>query len=84
MAPVKAGAGRMENMAKLPRGFLFNYKTEVTENGITVNIEPSELVTCEECIHKEETQPGMVYCPNIVGGWVPNEFFCGHGEQEDA
>ena len=58
-----------------------NYKTEVTENGVTVNIESSDLVTCVECIHKEETQPGMIYCPYIIGKWVPNEFFCGHGER---
>lgn len=25
----------------------------------------------------------MVYCQQIVGGWVPNEFFCAEGEEQN-
>lgn len=36
---------------------------------------------CEECAYHEDEEPGMVYCPQILGGWVPNEFFCGDGKR---
>lgn len=38
-------------------------------------------VRCEECAYHEDEEPGMVYCPRILGGWVPNEFFCGDGKR---
>lgn len=42
------------------------------------------VVRCEKCAHHEDEQPGTVYCQQIVGGWVPNEFFCAEGvEQND-
>lgn len=39
------------------------------------------VVRCEECTYHEDEEPGMVYCPRILGGWVPNEFFCGDGKR---
>lgn len=39
------------------------------------------VVRCEECAYHEDEEPGMVYCPRILGGWVPNEFFCGEGKR---
>ena len=39
------------------------------------------IVRCEECIHHEDEEPGMVYCPNIVGGWVDNNFYCADGNR---
>lgn len=36
---------------------------------------------CEECAYHEDEEPGMVYCPRILGGWVSNEFFCGEGKR---
>lgn len=41
------------------------------------------VVRCEKCAHHEDEQPGMVYCEQIVGGWVPNEFFCAEGEEQN-
>lgn len=41
------------------------------------------VVRCEKCAHHEDEQPGMVYCQQIVGGWVPNEFFCAEGEEQN-
>ena len=43
------------------------------------DVEP--VVRCEECAYHEDEEPGMVYCPRILGGWVPNEFFCGEGKR---
>ena len=38
-------------------------------------------VRCEECAYHEDEEPGMVYCPRILCGWLPNEFFCGGGKR---
>ena len=29
-----------------------------------------EVVRCRECKHYEDEEIGMVYCPNMLGGWV--------------
>lgn len=41
-----------------------------------------EVVRCKDCRWHEQEQPGMVYCPNIVGGWMENECFCSMGERK--
>lgn len=41
-----------------------------------------EVVRCRECRYRENEQPGMVYCPNTVGGWVDENWFCAGGEKE--
>ena len=41
-----------------------------------------EVVRCRECRYREKEQPGMVYCPNTVGGWVDEDWFCAGGERE--
>ncbi len=40
------------------------------------------LVLCGECIHHEDEEPGMVYCPKMIGGWVKDDWFCADGERE--
>ena len=40
-------------------------------------------IHCIECKHHEDEEPGMVYCPNIVGGWVSNNFYCGNAERKN-
>lgn len=40
------------------------------------------LVRCGECKHHEDEEPGMVYCPKIVGSWVSENWFCADGERE--
>lgn len=42
-----------------------------------------KVVRCKDCSHHEDEQPGMVYCPHLVGGWVSNDFFCKDGERRD-
>ena len=45
----------------------------------------AELVRCKDCKHHEDEEFGMVYCPNQVGGWVGDDFFCKDGEgREDG
>ena len=40
------------------------------------------VVRCRECRYREKEQPGMVYCPNTVGGWVDKDWFCAGGDKE--
>lgn len=42
-----------------------------------------ELIRCKDCKHHEDEEPGMVYCPNRVGGWVSEDFFCKDGKRRD-
>ena len=41
-----------------------------------------EVVRCRECKHHEDEEPGMVYCPKIVGSWVSENWFCADGERK--
>ena len=40
-----------------------------------------EIVRCGECKHHEYEEPGMVYCPKIVGAWVSENWYCADGER---
>lgn len=72
-------------MAKLPKYYYFVPKI----NGTTITIEDRsdrdvvEVVRCSECIHHEDEEPGMVYCPNITGELVHDDFYCRDGKNED-
>lgn len=68
------------------------YSTSATGGyGYTETLKPTdypaaadvaEVVRCKECRYRENEQPGMVYCPNTVGGWVDENWFCAGGERE--
>ena len=40
-----------------------------------------EVVRCKDCKRHTDEQPGMVYCPHIVGGWCDDDWFCKSGER---
>lgn len=42
-----------------------------------------ELVRCKDCRWHEQEQPGMVYCPDVVGSWVEDDWFCAGGERRE-
>ena len=46
-------------------------------------IDAVPVVRCKDCQWKEEEQPGMVYCPATVGGWVDDDWFCKGGERSE-
>lgn len=48
--------------------------------GVRVDV----LVRCKDCRFHENEEPGMVYCPAVVGGWVEDDWFCKGGERRDA
>lgn len=39
------------------------------------------VVRCKDCKHRAMDEIGMVYCENIVGGWVSDDFYCADGER---
>jgi len=41
-----------------------------------------KVVLCKDCIHHEDEEPRMVYCPKIMGSWVDEDFYCGAGEEK--
>jgi len=47
------------------------------------NMTVADLVRCKDCRWHEREQPGMVYCPATVGGWVEEDWFCKGGERKD-
>ena len=40
-----------------------------------------EVVRCKDCKHHKDEEPGIVYCPNIIGGWCGDDWFCKSGER---
>lgn len=42
-----------------------------------------EIVRCKDCRWHEREQPGMVYCPNTVGNWVEDDWYCKGGERRE-
>lgn len=42
-----------------------------------------KIVRCKDCKYHEDEEPGMVYCPNYVSGWVSEDFFCKDGERRE-
>lgn len=51
------------------------------EEAPTIDAVP--VIRCKDCRWKEEEQPGMVYCPATVGGWVDEDWFCKGGERSE-
>ena len=47
-------------------------------------VDAVEVVRCRECKYHEEEGIEMVYCPNMIGGWVENEWFCANGERKEG
>ena len=59
---------------------LYGEKCHATVTANTVDAVP--VVRCKDCRYHEDEQPGMVYCPATVGGWVEDDWFCKGGEGE--
>ena len=43
-----------------------------------------KVVRCKDCKHYRNEEPGMVYCSNIVAGWVKDDWFCADGEPKEG
>lgn len=73
----------------IDRAALFNSLTNaktVAEVFAAIQDAPAEdvekVVRCRECEYRKNEQPGMVYCPHMIGGWVDENWFCAGGEKE--
>ena len=42
-----------------------------------------EVVKCKDCKFHTDEEPGMVYCPGILGNWVNDDWYCGDGERKE-
>ena len=40
-------------------------------------------VRCKDCRFHEHEEPGMVWCPNVVGSWMEEEGYCSFGERRE-
>lgn len=40
------------------------------------------IVRCKDCKYHEDEEPGMVYCPIIVFGWIRDDWFCADAERK--
>ena len=58
---------------------LDHYAVSCVDNAPTVDA--VQVVRCRDCRFHEQEQPGMVYCPATVGGWVEENWFCKGGER---
>lgn len=71
------------DMQKWDSGCWIRYR--MFENAIdsapTVDAVP--VVRCKDCKYHEDEELGMVYCPDWVGGWVSDDFFCKAGERRE-
>ena len=45
-------------------------------------IDAVPVVRCKDCKYHEDEEIGMVYCPNALGGWVGENWFCADGERK--
>lgn len=41
------------------------------------------VIRCKDCKHHKDEEPGMVYCPKIVGGWVEEKCYCSWAEPKE-
>ena len=41
----------------------------------------AEIVRCKDCRFHEHEEPGMVWCPNVIGSWIEEDGYCSRGER---
>ena len=49
-----------------------------------LTIDAVPVVRCKDCKYHEDEEIGMVYCPNALGGWVAENWFCAEGERKEG
>ena len=57
--------------------------TQKTFN-VGLTAEYVQVVHCKDCRKHTDEEPGMVYCPFIVGGWCDDDWFCKSGERREV
>lgn len=72
------------NKEACPRSWADAYEQFLTDVENCATIDAVPVVRCGECRWHEDEQPGMVYCPATVGGWVEDDWFCKGGERKDG
>lgn len=69
------------DMQKWDSGCWIRYKMfeKALEEAPTVDAEP--VVRCKDCRSNEREEPGMVWCRDVVGSWMPENGFCSYGKR---
>ncbi len=81
---------RVERQYKDCHGYSGNKKAIYREAILAVKsilhsakpIDAVPVIRCKYCKYHEDEEIGMVYCPNVIGGWVGENWFCADGERE--
>lgn len=47
-------------------------------------IDAVPVVRCKDCRFHEHEEPGMAWCPNVVGAWMTEEGYCSMGERREG
>lgn len=71
---------RLDVHDKYSLGLYHGAATDKDLIGEMPTVDAVEVVRCRECKYHEEEGIEMVYCPNMIGGWVENEWFCANGK----
>lgn len=45
-------------------------------------VDAVEVVRCKDCRWHENEEPGMVWCPYVIGSWASNNWYCAYGERK--
>lgn len=48
------------------------------------SVDAVPVVRCKECRFHEHEEPGMVWCPNVVGSWIDEDGYCSRGERRES
>ena len=56
----------------------------VMDKAVKSPLDVEVVVRCRECKYHEDEEIGMVYCPNALGGWVRENWFCADGERKEG
>lgn len=66
-----------------PTEVMWEYWAIETEIDSCPTVDAVGVVRCKECKNHEDEEPGMVYCPHVIGGWVNEMGFCADGERKE-
>lgn len=70
------------NKQAAPASWSAAYEQILEELGETPVVDAVPVVRCKDCYRHEDEEPGMVWCPYVVGSWVPNNWYCADGKRK--
>ena len=68
----------------LPEKYKAFVRRVLNDRNIIPAADVAPVVRCKDCKFHEDEEIGMVYCPNTIGGWIGEDWFCADGERKDG